>query len=96
MRLVFADGLTCTDLAARDKNVSQLVEKKEAIEAAPAGGPFGLPRPPDLLRDVPATHAHPKASLSQGSDYRAPRAVGPAMQFRLRHRSTSYSGIVWF
>ena len=89
VRLAFADGLTCTVLAARDKDVNNLVEKKGAIQAAPTAGPFGLPQHPDLLWDVPATHAHAKASLSQRSDYRAPRSLGPAMRFRRHHRSTS-------
>lgn len=82
VRLAFADGLTCTVLAARDTDMHHLLEKKRAIEAAPPVGPFGLPQHPDLLWDVPATHAHAKASLSQGSDYKVPHGVGPAMQFR--------------
>ena len=89
VRLAFADGLTCTILAARDTDTHHLLEKKRAIEAAPPVGPFGLPQHPDLLWDVPATHAHARASLSQGSDYRVPHGVGPAMQYRLKHRSTS-------
>ena len=89
VRLAFADGLTWTVLAARDKDVNQLMEKKEAIEAAPAVGLFGLPQHPDLLLDVPATYAHAKASLSRGSDYRVPPGVGPAMKYRLKYPSTS-------
>ena len=81
MRLAFADGLTWTVLAERSENLNALAEKKRAIEAAPAGGPFGLSRHPDLRWDVPATYAHAKASLSQGPDYRAPRGVGPATEF---------------
>ena len=82
VRLAFADGLTWTVLAAQDTNTHHLLEKKRAIEAAPPVGPFGLPQHPDLLWDVPATHAHAKASLSQGPDYRVPHGVGPAMQFQ--------------
>ena len=81
MRLAFADGLTCTVLAERSENPDALAEKKRAIEAAPPGGPFGLARHPALRWDVPATCAHAKAGLSQVSDYRPPRGVGPAMQF---------------
>ncbi|MDE0539931.1 MAG: hypothetical protein OXH94_14545 [Rhodospirillales bacterium] len=82
VRLAFADGLTCTVLAARDTDRHHLLDKKRAIEAAPVVGPFGLPQHPDLLWDVPATHAHATAKLSQGSDYRPPRSVGPAIQFQ--------------
>ena len=82
VRLAFADGLTCTVLAARDTDMHRLLEKKRAIEAAPPVGPFGLPQHPDLRWDVSATHAHAKASLSQGSDYKVPHCVGPVMQFR--------------
>ena len=82
VRLAFADGLTCTVLAERSKDEVYLLDKKRAIEAASAGGPFGLPQHPDLGWDVPATHAHAKASLSQGIDYRPPRGVGPAIRFR--------------
>ena len=81
VRLAFADGLTYTILAERSENLNALAEKKRAIEAAPAGGPFGLPRHPDLHGDVRAAYAHAKAGLSQGSDYRPARCVGPAMQF---------------
>ncbi len=81
VRLAFADGLTYTVLAERSENPNALAEKKRAIETAPAGGPFGLPRHPDLRWDVAATYAHAKAGLSQGSDYRPARGVGPAMQF---------------
>jgi len=81
VRLAFADGLTCTVLAERSENPNALDEKKQAIEAAPPGGPFGLPLHPDLRWDVPATYAHAKAVLSQGSDYRPPRGVGPALHF---------------
>lgn len=81
VRLAFADGLTCTVLAERSEDPNTLEEKKQAIEAAPAGGPFGLPRHPDLRWDVPAIYALAKAGLSQGSDYRPPRSVGLAMQF---------------
>ena len=84
VRLAFADGLTCTVLAERSENPNALAEKKRAIEAAPPGGPFGLPRHPDLRWDVPATYAHAKASLSQGSDYRPPRGVGPAIEVSRR------------
>ena len=82
VRLAFADGLTWTVLAERSENPNALEEKKRAIEAAPPDDPFGLPRHPDLRWDVPATYALAKASLSQGSDYRAPRGVGPAMPVR--------------
>ncbi len=83
VRLAFADGLTRTVLAARGEDSEHLVEKKQAIEEAPAGGPFGLPQHPDFLRwDVPATHAQAKASLSEGIDYRLPRGGGPAIRFR--------------
>ena len=84
IRLAFADGLTCTFLVARGKDMNQLVAKKGAIEGAPAVGPFGLPQHPDLRCDVRAAHAHAKATLSQGSDYRVPLGVGPAMRFRAR------------
>ncbi len=83
VRLAFADSLTATILAERGEDQNHLSAKQRAIEAAPTGGSFGLPRHPHFLRwDVPVTHAHAKASLSEGSDYRAPRGVGPAIRFR--------------
>ena len=80
MRMAFADGLTWTVLVERSANSNRLSEKKRAIEAAPAGGLFGLPHHPDLRWDVPVMYARAKASLSQGSDYRPPRSVGPEIQ----------------
>ncbi len=83
VRLAFSDGLTYTVLVARREDSKHLVEKKRAIEEAPAGGPFGLPQHPEFLRwDVPATHAHAKASLSEGIDYRLPYGGGPVIRVR--------------